>query len=180
MRVCGIDSGLSGGMAIYEPGIEIILSAVPVFWQGPSRRVHGRILMEWLQDNRADIAFVENVWSRPGEGGSSGFRFGRAVGAIESAVQCAKVRMRLVAPITWKLHHGLSPRRVKGAPKPPSSTPAEIKERSRLFAIKTFPEAAEMLALHKAHNLAEALLVAAYGAHVMSEQPMENRDAAGA
>lgn len=177
MRCVGIDPGLSGGVALYEPGIEIAVADLPTFWTGASRRVHGRQLMEWLLDNRADIAFVENVWSRPGEGGSSGFRFGRAAGAIESAVQCAKVRLRLVAPITWKTHHGLSPpRRARGEPKPLPVPPAEIKERSRLYAIKQFPEAADMMARHKDHGRAESLLIAAYGAHVMTTEPMENRD----
>lgn len=176
MRVIGLDPGIVGAIALYEPGVEIVVADLPTFWTGASRRIHGRLLLEWIEAHRPDIAFVENVWSRPGEGGSSGFRFGRATGAIESAVQCAKVRMRLVAPITWKLHWGLSPRRVKGAPKPPKVPPAEIKERSRLFAIKTFPEAAGMLDLKRRHNLAEALLIAAYGAHVMTEQPMERGD----
>lgn len=171
MRILGIDPGIVGAAALYEPGVEIAVADLPTFWSGASRRIHGRMLLEWIEAQRADIAFVENVWSRPGEGGSSGFRFGRAAGAIESAVQCAKVRMRLVAPITWKTHHGLSPpRRAKGEPKPPPVPAAEIKERSRLFAIKTFPEAAGMMARKGDHGRSEALLIAAYGAHVIAQE----------
>lgn len=178
-RILAIDPGLSGGLALYEPGVEISLADLPTFWTGPSRRIHARVLLEWIEAHRPDIAFVENVWAGPDFGGPSGFRFGRAAGALEATVQCARIRMRLVAPVTWKSHHGLSPpRRARGEPKPPKVSSTEMKERSRLLAIKLFPQVAEMLALRKSHGKSEALLLAAYGAHVMANEPMESGDAA--
>lgn len=167
-RVCGIDPGLSGGLAVYEPGVEITLADLPTFWLGSRRRIHGRILCEWLIAHRIDVAFVEEVWAGPSFSGPSGFRFGRATGAIESAIQCARVRMRLVAPQTWKAHHGLIVARVRGAPKPPKVPTSVVKERSRLKAIELFPDAAPMMARRKDHGKSEALLIAAYGAHVLA------------
>jgi crossover junction endodeoxyribonuclease RuvC len=180
MRIGACDPGLSGGLAVYEPGAEIVLADIPVFWEGQRRRVHGRILMEWLALHRPDVVFVEEVWAGPAFAGPAGFRFGRATGAIESAIQCAGIRMRLVRPQVWKAYHGLIVARRKGDPKPPKLTTAETKEKSRILAIRRFQEAAPMIERKRDHGRAEALLIAAYGAHVMSEQPMENRDAAGA
>lgn len=179
LRILGIDPGLAnGGIALYAPDSEIALADIPVFWTGPKRRVHARVLLDWIEDHRPDVAFIENVWAGPDFGGPAGFRFGRAAGALEATIQCARIRMRLVAPVTWKTHWGLVIPRPRGAPKPPKVSVAEMKERSRTLAIEKFPEATDMLALRKSHGKSEALLIAAYGAHVMTEQPMESDDAA--
>lgn len=49
-----------------------------------------------------DMAVVENVASMPKQGVSTTFKFGRAAGYLESAVQMLQIPMALVPPSQWK------------------------------------------------------------------------------
>ena len=89
----------------------------------------------------------------PGQGISSAFRFGRACGSLDAIVACCGIPITYIGPRRWKKYHGLE---------------GPDKEQSRMRAIQLAPELSDELKLKKSHNLAEAALIAMYGAHCLA------------
>lgn len=109
-----------------------------------------------LQPERVFIELVGPMGSfargrKQGLGSTS--KFVRAAGYCEAAVLCSGIPLTLIVPQRWKKHYDL----------PTGAT----KEDSRLKAIELFPELGPHLRLKKSHNLAEAALLASYGAWLM-------------
>jgi crossover junction endodeoxyribonuclease RuvC len=94
-------------------------------------------------------AVIERAQAMPKQGASSGFKYGRAIGAIEAAVSLTGVSLTIIEPTAWKRFHGL-----RGGEK----------EASRLRALMLFPTANALLCRRKDHGRAEAALIALYGA----------------
>lgn len=155
MRMLGIDPGINGALALYVAVDDraFIADVIDIPTTGDkgeaARRVHGSILVDWIRDQHATHAYIENVGSMPDQGIASAFRFGRAVGAIECAVEAARVPFTLVSPVVWKKMFGL-----KGPDK----------EQSRQLAARRFPDATRWLARKLDHQRAEAMLIAEFGA----------------
>jgi crossover junction endodeoxyribonuclease RuvC len=84
----------------------------------------------------------------PRQGSSSGFKYGRAVGAIEAAIALCSVPMEIVEPSAWKKFYKL---------------PGKDKEAARQKAIQLFPSTHAALARKRDHQKAEATLLALYG-----------------
>jgi hypothetical protein len=78
----------------------------------------------------------------------SGFKYGRAVGAIEAALALSGIPLTIVEPSIWKKFHHLR---------------GKDKEGSRQRALQLFPEAHALLARKLDHQRAEAALLALYG-----------------
>lgn len=98
--------------------------------------------------NKRDcVIWCESVHSMPGQGVSSTFKFGRAVGAIEAVCERFLFPWSLVTPQAWKKGMGLSAN----------------KDESLRMARRLFPEAAHMLKRKKDHGRGEALLIAEFG-----------------
>ena len=85
----------------------------------------------------------------PRQGSSSGFTFGRAVGAIEATIALSGIPVTIVEPSVWKRFHKL---------------PGKEKEASRQRALEIFPASHALLARKLDHGKAEASLIALYGA----------------
>src|SRR5258707_640317 len=87
-RYLGIDPGLSGALAIVEPinGIPMLLDVIdmPSTGTGAKARVDIIAAAEWIANHAPSTAYVERAQPSPGKGASSGFSYGRAVGAIEA------------------------------------------------------------------------------------------------
>jgi len=90
---------------------------------------------------------MEQVHSMPGQGVSSTFAFGRAVGVISAVCELSRWPVHLVSPRKWKAHFHLS----------------ADKNESLDMARYYWPEA--KLKLKKHGNKAEALLIAEYLRH---------------
>ena len=90
---------------------------------------------------------MEQVHSMPGQGVSSTFAFGRAVGVISAVCELSRWPVHLVSPRKWKAHFHLS----------------ADKNESLDMARYLWPEA--KLTLKKHGNKAEALLIAEYLRH---------------
>jgi crossover junction endodeoxyribonuclease RuvC len=91
MIVVGIDPGIRGGLAIVvvEDGaaprlVEAI--DVPVIGTGAKERVDAIAIRDWLAAHKPQHAYIERAQAMPRQGASSGFKYGRAVGAIEAAL----------------------------------------------------------------------------------------------
>ena len=77
---------------------------------------------------------------------------GRAVGAIWATVSLAGLRLELVTPTEWKRWHRIGPE----------------KEHARALAIRRFPALASDMARKKDADRAEALLIGAFGLHMLA------------
>ena len=157
MIVLGIDPGLSGGMAIVagERGSVPRLLAVediPTHGENAKRRVDAIAVMQFIRGNMPDYGVIERAQAMPDQGSSSGFIYGRAVGALETCIEGLLIPNRVVEASAWKKANGL----IKAD-----------KEQSRQRAIKLFPGNHNFFARKKDHNRAEAALIAWYGLQLM-------------
>jgi crossover junction endodeoxyribonuclease RuvC len=154
MRVLGVDPGISGGLAVVEitdgaapalvEGIDI-----PVVGTGAKERVDVTAIRNFIDRHKPVRALIERAQAMPKQGSSSGFKYGRAVGAIEAAIVLSGIPVTIVEPSVWKRFWRL---------------PGKDKESSRQQALQLFPAAHAALARKKDHGRAEASLIALFGA----------------
>lgn len=149
MRVLGVDPGLSGGLAVVEAPRKLLgVSSIPTTGEAAKRRVDVVATLEWIRQHSPDAAVIERAQAMPDQGASSGFVYGRAVGALEACIQGLLIPMTVIEASAWKKANGLIGRG---------------KEDSRQRALLLFPDGHGMLARKMDHNRAEAALMAAYG-----------------
>jgi crossover junction endodeoxyribonuclease RuvC len=150
MKVLGVDPGIRGGLAIVEindgaaPQLVDAID-IPVAGVGAKERVNVLAIRTWILAHRPQHARVERGQARPKQGASSGFKYGRAMGAIEAVVACCEIPLTIVEPTMWKKFHQL-----RGGDK----------EAGRQRALQLFPAAHALLARRKDHGRAEAALIA--------------------
>lgn len=159
----GVDPGLNGGLAVVLAGAKpVILGAyeIPVVGEKAKRRVCVyellQILRSWPQG--IDHAFVERAGSMPKQGSSSGFGYGRAVGALEATIEGFGIPLTIIEPAVWKRATGLL---------------KADKEASRQRAIQLFPDSASYFPRKKDHGIAEAALIARYGLMTLGKHTAE-------
>ena len=99
-------------------------------------------------DTSPAYALIERAGAMPGQGSSSGFKYGRAVGAIEAAIALCSIPMEIVEPSVWKRFYKL---------------PGKDKEAARQRAIAMFPNQHGLLARKRDHGRAESALIAVFG-----------------
>lgn len=99
----GVDPGMSGALAIIKPDTGTLIGGYPL----PSG--DGRILVPDLIDMLDMLAplsvgqvVIEAVHSMPGQGVSTTFTFGRALGSIEAVMQCYRWPVAYISPAQWK------------------------------------------------------------------------------
>jgi crossover junction endodeoxyribonuclease RuvC len=146
--VCGIDPGLSGGLAFFFPGApaRVLAEDLPTV----AGEIDCATLAARIRQMRPDVAFVERVASMPGQGVSSTFKFGAAYGCIRGVLAALEIRTHLVAPGIWKKHFQLD----------------SDKEKARALALRTFAKTPGHFSRKRDHNRAEAALLALYGATI--------------
>jgi Holliday junction resolvasome RuvABC endonuclease subunit len=154
MRVLGVDPGIRGGLAIVvcnDGAAPELVDAIdiPVTGVGAKERVDVLAVRAWIETHRPVHALIERAQAMPKQGASSGFKYGRAVGAIEAAITLCSIPVEIVEPSAWKRFWKL---------------PGKDKESSRQKALQLFPTAHAVLARKKDHGRAEAALIALYGA----------------
>ena len=150
MKVLGIDPGAHGGPAVVEvndgAAPELIDAIdIPVSGAGAKERVDVHAIRAWIETHRPAHALIERAQAMPKQGASSGFKYGRAVGAIEAAIALSGVPLTIIEPTAWKKFHQL-----RGGDK----------EGGRQRALQLFPAAHALLARKKDHGKAEAALIA--------------------
>ena len=99
----------------------------------------------WILTCAPSHAVIERAQAMPKQGASSGFKYGRATGALEAVITCCEVPLTIIEPTAWKKIHGLR---------------GSEKEASRQRALQLFPSAHALLARKKDHGRAEAALLA--------------------
>jgi crossover junction endodeoxyribonuclease RuvC len=155
MRILGIDPGMTGGCAIYDPHNGFIVDAVdiPTIGEKAKERIDVRHLSAWMINNGAKHAFVERAQAMPGQGSSSGFKYGRGVGYLEATAVLSGIPLTIIEVRAWKKYFGITGTKADGAG-----------EAARALAIQQFPAASHLFARKKDHGRAEAALIAVYGA----------------
>lgn len=177
MRILGIDTGINGGLAVFEVadgdilgpkrGAERVvdMADIPTIDDVEAYRyVDAVALKTYLRAHSPDVVYMEKVRAMPSIPGKGGFRrsmgassamnFGDARGSIRSVVLCHGVKLVMIEPQAWKRAFGL-----KGSDK----------EMSRQCALGRCPKAAKFLKRKKDHGRAEALLIAIYGASKVAD-----------
>jgi crossover junction endodeoxyribonuclease RuvC len=172
MRILGIDPGLSGGLSLVEidngaPAKIIDTIDIPIIGTGAKTRVDVLAIKKWLETHQPDHAAIERAGVMPKQGIASGYRYGRAVGAIEAVIACCEIPLTIIEASAWKKFHNLH--------KAPGQTATEIKEASRQKALMLFPAAHHLLARKMDHGRAEAALIALAPIHVISAHAEETQ-----
>lgn len=146
----GIDPGLSGAVATLIDGDAGPILDMPTLQVGDWREVDAAALAAWIRDVRgqhagADFsACVEKVSARPGDGGTSAFRFGEGYGQVKAVLGVLGIPYSRAIPAVWKRHMGLL---------------GTEKDAARLLAITRFPAAEPMLRRKKDGGRGDALLI---------------------
>lgn len=147
----GIDPGLQGAVASLIDGEAGPMLDMPTMQGGTWNEVDAASLSAWIRLIRAQNpdaivgACLEKVGARPGDGGTSAFRFGEGFGKVKAVLEVAGIPYSLAIPAVWKRRFGLI---------------GTDKDASRQLAITRFPEAHQHLLRKKDHGRADALLLA--------------------
>lgn len=146
MTTLGIDPGINGAWAVIDSIGQIVAAGdLPTAGDSTQRMVSAALFGAIVRQYGPRVAVIERVGARPGEGGTSLFRFGRACGILEGVVASRGIPLAFVTPGVWKRHFNLS----------------TDKEASRQRAIETWPShAADFFPRKKDHQRAEAALLA--------------------
>jgi len=150
MKILGIDPGVRGGLAIVEINDGVaprLVDAIdiPVTGVGAKEHVDVLAIRTWIVAHQPQHSLIERAQAMPKQGASSGFKYGRAAGAIEAVLACCEIPMTVIEPTAWKKFHGL-----RGGDK----------EAGRQRALQLFPAAHALLARKKDHGRGEAALIA--------------------
>ena len=86
MKILGVDPGVHGGLAtaaIENGAAPLLIDAgdIPVAGVGAKERDDVLALRTWLPTHQPQHAAIERAQAMPKQGASSGFEYGRAVGA---------------------------------------------------------------------------------------------------
>lgn len=160
MIILGIDPGISGGLALIESGERPrLLEAIdiPITGEAAKQRVNVTAVIRFIK--RAQAGFIERAQAMPDQGASSGFLYGRAVGALEATIVGMGIPHTIVESSAWKKSHGLiKPSDIDG-----KAWSRVVKENSRQRALQLFPEGQQFFPLKKDHGKAEAALIGRHG-----------------
>lgn len=155
-RILGVDPGASGALSCYCTKTELLeIYDMPVVevkrGQRNVKQVNAPMLASLIKEISPNRAYVEAVHAMPGQGVSSMFAFGRALGVIEGSLAGLGVPFTLVSPREWT-----AAMRVKGG-----------KDGSRNRAAELFPRHANLFSRVKDDGRADATLIAVFGAKVV-------------
>ena len=151
--VLGIDPGANGALVVVENGQILSLGDMPTTTvkrgSREVREVNAPLLGQMLKHIDVQAAYLELVGAMPGQGVSSMFAFGRAVGVVEGVLGARGIPVTKVPPQVWQ-----RAMRVRGG-----------KDGARERAMQLYPTYAESFARKKDDGRADAALIASYGAN---------------
>lgn len=159
MKVCGVDPGGSGALALLHGTALVAVTDMPVFTvtrgKGSKRELDVHQLAELLHTWAPEAVWFEQVGGMEGDSPSSAFNFGRIAGAAEALVKASKARFDFVPPHVWKREMGLI---------------GKNKDDSRVLATNLWPSAAGEFRRKMDDGRAESALIAEYGRRQMVKQ----------
>lgn len=149
MRILGIDPGLTGAYVILEDGVPIEWDSMPVMVYGKNKRINAAHLAAVWRFANIDIAHMEQVGAMPGQGVTSMFTFGHAAGTVSGVLGALEIPVVMVTPQSWKKAAILI---------------GKDKDAARSLAIQLWPNWRDLDKKGKGQALADAALIARYGA----------------
>lgn len=152
MTILGIDPGSRGALALLDAAGHLLeIEDAPILRDGPKGRptLNAPLLAAIVRRWNPDAAFVELVTSRPTDGHTGAFAFGRCRGAIEGVLAACGIPTTMLAVPTWRKTLAL----------PVSNS----KDAARSEAIRRWPEKAEWFARIRDDGRAEAALIGLAG-----------------
>jgi hypothetical protein len=158
--ILGIDPGLSGALAFYNPETGALsIADMPVLKSGGVKgksEIDRAALARMIDVEAKNIThcFLEKVGSRPGEGAAGAFSFGTGYGLLLGILAANFVPLTLVPPATWKKAMGCT----------------GDKEQSRARASDILPRHADKWPLKKHDGRAESAVLAVFGARQLALQ----------
>jgi len=148
MWILGIDPGLRGACSLTD-GKTVRLFSIPTFKSTKGREVNWSETASYIQMyGKIDHCFIERVGVMPGQGISSGFKFGYVAGGLRGIIATLRIPVTLVTPSVWKKEFSLI---------------GKDKDASRARATELFPEASSYFVLKSYDGRADATLIALYG-----------------
>lgn len=147
MKICGIDPGVAGAIALLEDDRLLQVLDMPTFQMKTKRTINADGISTTLRDWQPDHVFLELVGSRPGEGHVGAFSFGEGVGVLRGVVAALQLPITRVTPAQWKQ-----------ALKVPAA-----KDGARARATQLFPRAAAQWSRVKDDGRAEAAMIGLWG-----------------
>jgi crossover junction endodeoxyribonuclease RuvC len=152
--ILGVDPGFKGGIAIYDLKLEMIIAvaAMPLTKMGNGDKdwINGEALADLIEPYALDLeyAVIEQPSAMPGQGVTGMFRFGYTCGIIHGVVAAFNCPIAFVKPSVWKCALNLD----------------RDKNKAREFASLKFPYMASHWKRAKDDGLAEAAILAWFGA----------------
>ena len=159
--IIGVDPGVHGAIAWLDLAsglIEVIdmPSAVVRVGKGSKTRISTQALASCIAGHKPSHAYVEAVHAMPGQGVSSTFAFGQALGQIEGVLAALGVPVTYVSPTVWKR----------------SMQVTAGKGTSRARAMQLWPRQTAPFVRVKDDGRAEAALIGLYGLrHPIAQAP---------
>lgn len=152
MIVAGVDPGIAGAVAIFDTALGTLeLIDMPTYIEkvrtSKRERVDAMALGIDLHARHIDEACIEKVGSRPGQGGSSMFSFGRSAGIPEGVLAGQLVPVSFMTPQKWQ-----KLARVAGG--------EHVKDNARDRAVMLFPAYAAKFGRKADSGRADATLIA--------------------
>lgn len=147
----GIDPGLTGAVATLIDGEPGPVLDMPTMDVGGWDEVDARAVVLFIREQRAAhpgayvSACIEKVGARPGDGGTSAFRFGQGAGKLLAVLEVLGIPTTRAIPAVWKRTFGLL---------------KQPKDAGRVLACARFPAAAKAMSRKKDNGRADALLIA--------------------
>lgn len=159
----GCDPGLTGAVATLIDGVPGPILDMPTFDVGGWGEVDCRavvVFIRMLRDQHPGAvvsACIEKVGARPGDGGTSAFRFGQTTGKLQAVFEVLGIPATRVVPAVWKRQFGLL---------------KQDKDAARLLAIARYPSKARELARKKDNGRSDALLIALWHENTQLGSPV--------
>lgn len=107
MKLCSVDPGFSGGVAVWnEDGTLIECIPMPIkevkVSKKTRRKIDGVLLSRFLKKHNITNAIIEQVHSQPLQGGVGNFSFGENFGNVKGIFECMELEYNEVSPMRWK------------------------------------------------------------------------------
>jgi crossover junction endodeoxyribonuclease RuvC len=121
---------------------------MPTYLVGKNNRVNTAALASMLRNLSIDKAMVEQVGAMPGQGVTSMFTFGHAVGSVMGVLGALEIPVSSVTPQVWKKAAGVN---------------GKDKDEARSKALQLWPQWRELDKKAAGQAFADAALIGRYG-----------------
>ena len=154
MIIFGIDPGQTGAIAVLHDGEvkQVIDMPTTARLHGKGQQVDAYTLTSELlaaaSGHNQRRAIIEAVSAMTGQGVSSTFRFGEALGVVLGVLGALQIPVSWASPVRWKKAAGLY---------------GKDKDAARTLALQLHPEAGDMLTRKKDIGRADAICIAHFG-----------------